>query len=199
MQDGDPPPTLTFLLFFVAVSFVFLGRESFRAIAFPVGFLIFTVPFPGFLQRWMECFFQYSSAQAADALFRMSDTPILRQGLVFNLPGFSFEVAPQCSGIHSTLILFITSLLVGHLFLRLPWNRVLLASGLIPLAILRNGLRIFIIGQLCFRVSPGMIDSYIHRQGGPVFFAMSLIPFFLLLVILRKSESKSGQAGKDVN
>jgi len=53
--------------------------------------------------------------------------------------------------------------------------------------------------QLCVRVSPGMIDSYVHRHGGPIFFAMSLIPFFLLLVILRKSESKkSGQAGKDV-
>jgi hypothetical protein len=71
-------------------------------------------------------------------------------------------------------------------------------SGVIPLAILRNGLRIFIIGQLCVRVSPGMIDSYVHRHGGPIFFAMSLIPFFLLLVILRKSESKSGQADKDV-
>ena len=191
--------TLSFLLFFVAASFVFLGRKTLRTITFPVGFLIFTGPLPGFLQRWMECFFQYSSAHVADVLFRMSDTPIFRQGLVFSLPGFSFEVAPECSGIHSTLILFITSLLVGHLFLRLPWNRVLLASAVIPLAILRNGLRIFIIGQLCVRVSPGMIDSYIHRQGGPIFFAMSLIPFFLLLVILRKSESKSGQAGKDVN
>src|SRR5262249_56535760 len=35
------------------------------------------------------------------------------QGLVFDLPGFSLEVAPECSGIHSTLVLFITSLLAG--------------------------------------------------------------------------------------
>jgi exosortase C (VPDSG-CTERM-specific) len=184
--------TLSFLLFFVAASFVFLGRETLRTIAFPVGFLIFTVPLPEFLQRWMECFLQYSSAQAADVLFRMSDAPIFRQGLVFNLPSFSFVVAPECSGIHSTLILFMTSLLAGHLFLRVPWHRVLLALAVIPLAILRNGLRIFIIGQLCVRVSPDMINSYIHRHGGPIFFAMSLVPFFLLLVILRKSESKSG-------
>jgi exosortase C (VPDSG-CTERM-specific) len=182
--------TLSFLLFFVAASFVFLGRETSRTIAFPVGFLIFTVPFPGFLQRWMECLLQYSSAQAADVLFRMSNTPIFRQGLVFSLTGFSFEVAPECSGIHSTLILFITSLLAGHLFLRVPWNRMLLTLGVIPLAILRNGLRIFIIGQLCVHVSPDMINSYIHRHGGPIFFALSLIPFFLLLAFLRKSERR---------
>jgi hypothetical protein len=33
-----------------------------------------------------------------------------------------------------------------------------------------------------------MIDSPIHHQGGPLFFALSLIPFFLLLLFLRKSE-----------
>ena len=189
--------TLSFLLFLLAGSFVFLGRETLRTIAFPVGFLIFTVPFPGFLQVWTECFLQQSSAQAADVLFRISATPIFRQGLVFVLPGFSLEVAPECSGIHSTLVLFITSLLAGHLFLRASWNRALLTLGVMPLAILRNGLRIFIIGQLCVRVSPDMIDSYVHHHGGPLFFALSLIPFFLLLVILRKSESKSGQAAKD--
>jgi hypothetical protein len=43
-----------------------------------------------------------------------------------------------------------------------------------------------------------MINSYIHRHGGPIFFALSLIPFFLLLAIVRKSESRSGQGGKDI-
>jgi exosortase C (VPDSG-CTERM-specific) len=175
---------------------VFLGSGTMRTIAFPVGLLIFTVPFPGVLQGWMEWFLQHSSAQAADVLFRMSATPIFRQGLVFELPGFSLEVAPECSGIHSTLVLFITSLLAGHLFLRTPWNRALLTLGVIPLAILRNGLRIFTIGQLCVHVSPDMINSYIHRHGGPIFFALSLIPFFLLLVILRKSEFKSNHGSR---
>jgi exosortase C (VPDSG-CTERM-specific) len=182
--------TLSYLLLFLAGSFVFLVPEILRTIAFPVGFLIFTVPLPEFLQSWIECFLQQSSAQAADVLFRMSVTPIFRQGLVFGLPGFSLELAPECSGIHSTLVLFITSLIAGNLFLRAPRNRVLLTLGVIPLAILRNGLRIFIIGQLCVRVSPDMINSYIHRHGGPIFFALSLIPFFLLLVTPRKSERR---------
>ena len=182
--------TFSYLLFFVAGSFAFLGLEALRTIAFPVGFLIFTIPFPGFLQSWIERFLQQSSAQAADVLFWMSATPIFRQDLAFDLPGFSLKVAPECSGIHSTLVLFITSLLAGHLFLRAARNRMLLTLGVIPLAILRNGLRIFIIGQLCVRISPDMINSYIHRHGGPIFFALSLIPFFLLLVILRKSERR---------
>jgi exosortase C (VPDSG-CTERM-specific) len=183
--------TLSFLLSFVAGSFVFLGRETLRTIAFPLGVLIFIIPFPGFLQGWIECFLQQSSAQAADMLFWMSATPIFRQGPILELPGFSLQVAPECSGIHSTLVLFITSLLAGHLFLRSAWHRALLTLSVIPLAILRNGLRIFTIGQLCVRVSPDMINSYIHRHGGPIFFALSLIPFFLLLFILRTSERRA--------
>jgi len=58
----------------------------------------------------------------------------------------------------------------------------------IPLGILRNGFRIFVIGQLCVHIGPQMLYSAIHRQGGPLFFALSLVPFFLLLIVLRKSD-----------
>ena len=116
--------------------------------------------------------------------------PVFRQGLEFQLPGFALLVAPECSGIHSSLVLFITSLLAGYLFLKTPTRRVLLTVAVIPLALLRNGFRVFVIGELCVNVSPDMINSPIHNRGGPIFFALSLIPFFLLLYWLRRSEAK---------
>jgi len=33
-----------------------------------------------------------------------------------------------------------------------------------------------------------MIHSAIHHEGGPVFFALAMVPFFLLLIFLRRSE-----------
>jgi exosortase/archaeosortase family protein len=66
-----------------------------------------------------------------------------------------------------------------------------LTLAVIPLALLRNGFRVFTIGQLCINIGPHMIDSFIHKKGGPIFFALSLVPFFLILVFLRKSELKS--------
>ena len=85
--------------------------------------------------------------------------------------------------------LFITSLLAGHLFLRSPWKKTALALAVVPLAILRNGFRIFTIGMLCVHVDPAMIKSPVHTRGGPLFFVLSLAPFFLFLWWLRKSES----------
>jgi exosortase/archaeosortase family protein len=116
--------------------------------------------------------------------------PVLRQGIDFQFPGFALEVAPQCSGIHSSLVLFITSLLAGHLFLRSPWRRGALTLAVIPLGIMRNGLRVLVLGELCVNVSPEMINSPIHHHGGPLFFVLSLGPFFLLLFLLRRAESK---------
>jgi exosortase/archaeosortase family protein len=92
----------------------------------------------------------------------------------------------------------ITSLLAGYLFLRRTSLRVILALSIVPLAILRNGFRIFVIGELCVHISPTMIDSFIHRKGGPIFFALSLIPFFLLLVFLRKRDFNGSKvSGKE--
>jgi exosortase/archaeosortase family protein len=100
------------------------------------------------------------------------------------------QVAKECSGIHSSWVLFITGLLASHLFLRTRWRKIVLVAFVIPLGILRNGFRIFVIGMLCVHIGPYMIGSMIHRQGGPFFFALSLVPLFLLLLWLRRRERR---------
>jgi exosortase C (VPDSG-CTERM-specific) len=180
--------TLAFLLFFTSGGFLFLGRKNMRVMAFPVCFLIFMIPLPAMLRHAIESSLQSGSAAVAEWFFMLSNTLYFREGMFFQLTGITLEVAPECSGIHSSMALFITSLLAGHLFLRRPWKRIVLALVVIPLAILRNGFRIFVIGELCVHIGPEMINSPIHRHGGPLFFILSLIPFFLLLIYLRKSE-----------
>jgi exosortase C (VPDSG-CTERM-specific) len=182
--------SLSFVLFFVSICVFCLGRETLSSLAFPLCFLVFIVPFPAFLVGGIETFLQYTSAITAHALFVVTGMPVFRDGLSFQLPGMHLQVAPECSGIHSTLVLFITSLVAGELFLRAPWKRALLAVAVIPLGIIRNAVRICTIGFLCVHVSPEMINSPIHRRGGPLFFLVSLVPLFLLLHYLRRSELK---------
>ena len=172
-----------------------LGEATLRAIAFPGAFLLFAAPIPSRLHDWIEQWLQYASADAAHLMFSVSGTALFRQGLVFHLPGFVFEVAPECSGIHSTLVLFITALLAGYLLLRTNSRRALLVLAVIPVALLRNGLRIFIIGELCTHIGPEMIDSYIHRHGGPIFFVLSLVPLYFCLAVLQKSEFRKAARG----
>ena len=193
--DSLPFKILAFLFFLSASCAWFLGRNTLRALAFPLAFLVFMVPFPDAVRNGLETFLQYGSAYMAHIMFKIAGTTVFYDDLLFRLPGINLEVAPECSGIRSSLALFITSVVAGHFFLRSPWKCALLTLAVIPLAIIRNGFRIFTIGELCVHISPDMIHSYIHRHGGPIFFALSLIPFLLLLRFLYKSE----QPGKPSN
>jgi exosortase C (VPDSG-CTERM-specific) len=185
---------IAFLLCFLGICGWFLGRQFLRSNAFALGFLVFMVPIPTAAIRGIDTFLQYGSAAVARGFFTVTGTPFLQDGLVFQLPGISMQIAPECSGIHSSLVLFITSLLASYFFLRTPWKQAAFILAVIPLAILRNGFRVFTIGELCIHVGPHMINSPIHRKGGPLFFALSLIPLFLLLVVLQKSERAGGRS-----
>jgi exosortase C (VPDSG-CTERM-specific) len=180
--------SLALVFFVVGICLFFVGRNTIGAIAFPLAFLLFMAPFPSALTHWMESALQSGSADAAHLFFQLRGATVFRHELFFELPGIRLLVAPECSGIHSTLALFITSLLAGHFFLKSPWKRALLTSVVIPIAIFRNGLRIFTIGQLCVHIGPEMIDSFIHKHGGPIFFMISLVPFFLVLFLMIKLE-----------
>ena len=183
--------TLSFLCCLAAGGFLFLGRDWMRAAAFPLAYLIFMVPMPDPMADALETASKYASAEMANVLFHLSGTPFLRAGLIFQLPNIKIEVAQECSGIRSSWVLLMTSILAANLFLKTPWRRFALVVFVIPLAILRNGFRILVIGLLCVNVGPQMIHSVIHRRGGPVFFVLSLIPLLLALWCLHKGEGRA--------
>ncbi|PYK69698.1 MAG: hypothetical protein DME44_13670 [Verrucomicrobia bacterium] len=67
------------------------------------------------------------------------------------------------------------------------------------MGLLRNGVRILTISLLCVHIGPQMINSVIHRRGGPFFFAASLIPLFLLLWWLRRGEVTATRRNSDTD
>jgi exosortase C (VPDSG-CTERM-specific) len=186
---------LAFVSLVAAGGFLFLGSKWMAVAAFPFGFLIFMVPLPDAAVAWLERASALASAEAAALYFAIAGTPLVRHGTVFELPGIVLEVAQECSGIRSSWVLVITSVLASHLFLKSPWRRLVLVAFVIPLGILRNGFRVFVIGMLCVQVGPHMVDSVIHRRGGPFFFALSLIPLFMLLWWLRRGERRAAAPG----
>lgn len=171
----------------------FLGRGSLRILGFPLAFLVFLAPFPVAVETGIETVLQHGSSWVAHRFLDLSGMPTYREGTFFQLPGFSMQVAPECSGIRSTLALFLTSLVAGQMFLRSPWSRSTLALIVLPIALVRNGFRVFVIGELCVQIGPHMIHSWIHRQGGPLFFALSLIPFSLILYFLFRRDRLAGR------
>ena len=189
-NDGLTVMTLAFVSFVAAGGFLFLGPKWMAAAAFPVAFLVFMVPLPNPAVNWLEIASARASASTAQLFFQIAGVPVSQDGVVLTIPGLTLEVAKECSGIHSSWVLFISSLLTAHLFLKTRWRRIVLVAFVIPLGILRNGFRILVIGLLCVYVGPYMINSPIHHRGGPLFFALSLIPLFILLWWLWHQEQR---------
>jgi exosortase C (VPDSG-CTERM-specific) len=188
VADSLAWPMLALVLFVTGAGFLFLGGAMMRVLAFPFSLLVFMVPFPDGLRVAIETWLQHASADAASWMFALAGMPVYHNDLVFQLPDITLQIAPECSGIHSSMVLLIVSLVAGHLFLRHPAKRAVLCLAVIPLAFLRNGFRVFVLGELCTHLGPQMIDSPIHHRGGPVFFVVSLVPFSLLLYCLMKSD-----------
>lgn len=114
---------------------------------------------------------------------------------MFSLPGFAIEVADACSGIRSTIALVLTGLLAGHVFLRDSWAKVLIVAVVLPITILKNGVRIVTLTLLAMHVDPGFLTGQLHHEGGIVFFLLGLVILAPVLALLRKSEARIHQAG----
>lgn len=193
-NDALSLATLSFLTLQLANALFTLGWPVLRSRFFAVAFLVFMIPLPLALTGFMSIALQRASAEAADWMLALVQMPVLRNGLSFQMPGLAIQVAEECSGVRSTFVLFITSLLAGHLFLRTGWKKAVLALAIFPLGILRNGFRITAISWLTVNVDAGIINGPLHHHGGPFFFVLSLIPLFGLLWLFRRSDFRRSSA-----
>lgn len=174
------------------IGFLFLGVRWMRSALFPMAFLLFMIPLPDAAVWHLEEFLMVASAILSESVFNWGGIPVFRTGQVLEIPGISLVVAQECSGIRSTWVLFITSVVAAHLFLPTTTRGLILVGAVVPLGVLRNAVRIFVIGWLCVEYGPEMIHHWIHRKGGPLFFGASLVPLFLLAWALRWRKKRTG-------
>ena len=169
------------------------GWETFRKYPFPFLFLVFMIPIPGSILQKIIYALQVASTEVSDVLFGLSRVPYTRDGFVFHLPGISVEVAEVCSGIRSSLALFITSVLAGHFFLDKLWKKAILAAFVFPVTVFKNGIRIITLSLLGAYVDPKFLTgSFLHQSGGFIFF----IPALALLGLALWGLRRQGAGGK---
>ncbi len=186
--------SLAFVCFLVGIALFVFGAVNLRPHRFALFFLFFIVPLPDPAVTALSVALQHASAELSDITLRLTGMPVYREGLRFQMPGLLIFVAEECSGIRSTLVLFLTSILAAHLFLRTAWKQWLFVLIVFPLGVLRNAFRITTISWLTVNVDSGIIDSPLHHRGGPIFFIISLVPLFLVLWALRRTEPRVGKS-----
>jgi exosortase len=200
-QDGNWPlsvETFSVILVWLGGFLLCYGFVAFRAGAFPLLFLLLTVPLPdAVLDRTIHAL-QEGSTEIAYLIFQAVGIPVLRQGFLLSLPGVTIEVAKECSSIRSSMALFITCLLAAHFFLRTGCRMLLLVLLSFPLSLVKNGVRIATLTLLSIYVDPGFLTGRLHHEGGFVFYLMAMLMLWPVVVWLRKSEKPHGAVNSPV-
>jgi exosortase len=166
------------------------GQQAFSAGLFPLCFLVCSTPLPDPLRERVITFLQYSSAVVTDWFFSAANIPFTREGVIIVLPKVTIEIAQECSGIRSSLILVIAGLVLGHLFLRTTWAKIAMIILLTPLTIVKNAFRIFTLSTLGMYVDESFLSGKLHHQGGIVFFAVTFVVLWTMIWALQKIEGQ---------
>ena len=82
------------------------------------------------------------------------------------------------------MMLVVTSAVFAHLMLRTESAKILVVLLAAPLSILKNAVRIFTLSMLSMYVDHGVMHSWLHHQGGIVFFAISLVVLYFLIRLI---------------
>jgi exosortase len=181
--------TLSLLTFWMGSLVLCFGWPMFHTLRFPLLFLFFMVPLPRSLVEKMIYFLQSGSTEVASSLFRLFGIPVLQSGFVLSLPGINIEIAEECSGIRSSTMLLVTSLALAHLYLKSGWRQALICFCVVPLALFKNGLRVFVLSTLAVYADPSWLEGRLHRSGGVLFFALAMVVVIALIAWLSRLET----------
>jgi exosortase len=146
----------------------------------PALLLLLSIPIPAVLLNSLAFPLQLRASEMGAALLHWRNVPVRLAGNVLMLPGQSLFVTEACSGLRSLTALLALGVLVGGLWLRTVWARVVLVTVAIPIAMVLNGLRVFLTGFFVYYVDPSLGEGVMHYTEG---WFMFMIAFAILGMI----------------
>lgn len=160
---------------FCGVIVYFLGLAQLRKWWLPLGLVALSIPLPAVILGSLALPLQFKASQLGAHMLASRHVPVALTGNVIHLPGRDLFVTEACSGLHSLTALISLGVLAGGLWLATVWGRAILVLAAIPVAMLLNGIRIFLTGFLVFFVDPKLAEGFLHLSEGWVIFVVAFV------------------------
>lgn len=181
------PAIPVLIVLFIAFCF---GVKTLKRFILPIGFLVFMVPLPGFLDRTIGVFLKSVSSQVGGMIIRWSGLSVHVSGNVIDLGVTQLQVVDACSGLRFVFPLLALGVVYAHFFEKTRWKQVVCVAATIPIAILTNALRIGITGILTHYFGTEVAQGFFHDFSGWVIFMVAFAFLFLLGRLLRLIPSR---------
>ena len=161
------------------------GGAGLRIMLFPLFFMLFVIPIPGFLiDALTNGLKQHISAIAEIVLYQLG-YPIARNGVTLTVGPYQLMVADACSGINSLFSLFALGLI--YLYLQAYTSKLrnfLLFLVIAPIAILANIVRVLVLVLVTYYFGDEAGQGFMHGLAGILLFIVALVTLYLFDVIL---------------
>ena len=167
--------TMRFSLVIAIVALVvfYLGWRQLVAWWLPAVLLALAIPLPELIRSAIALPLQFRASALGASLLEWRQVPVELKGNIIQLPGHRLFVTEACSGLRSLTALLSLAVLIGGVWMRHPLTRVALLAVAVPIAILLNGVRVFLTGFLVYFVDPKLGEGFMHLTEGWLLFVVS--------------------------
>ncbi|HUO44274.1 MAG TPA: exosortase B [Burkholderiales bacterium] len=163
------------------------GWDGLRALWFPLLFLVFLVPLPGFAVDAITGPLKSQVSHVVEDMLYWAGYPIARSGVVLSIGSYQLLVADACSGLNSIFSLTALCLLYLHLTpVRSIARNVLLIMGIVPIAFVANVVRVTTLVLITYYFGDEAGQGFLHGFAGMVLFIAALLLLLAADAVLRR-------------
>jgi exosortase len=172
------PERASLLVMLFAAALAMGGWAAFRWTWPSILFLVFMIPFPGFVENGLMRPLQRIATMASTNVLETLGFFAKADGNVILLSEVEMGIVEACSGLR--MLSTFVALTVGACFLldRPNWQKVVIVLSSIPIALLCNIIRISVTG-VCYEVGYPELAKFVHDE-----VAGYLMPILALLLLL---------------
>jgi exosortase B len=180
----------------VACFYGFFGLEAVRRMWFPIVYLLFVVPIPGWVIDSVTGPLKSYVSVSATWILTKAGYPIVREGVTLYVAQYQLLVEDACAGLNSLISLTAISLFYIYILHNASWRYALfLMLWIIPVALLANLVRVMILVLITYHFGNAAAQGFLHSTAGLVMFASALIGIFAvdsLMTPVRKLLTRTG-------
>jgi exosortase B len=188
--------TAALLLAMVAVAYQYLGAAALKLLWFPILYLGFVVPLPGWFLDVITLPLKELVSEIVTNGLAAVGYPVGRLGVTLYIGQYQLLVEDACAGLNSLVSLTAIGLFYVYLIRGSnPAYSLLLLAMVIPIAIAANCVRVAALVLITYHFGNAMAQGYLHNFAGMVTFVSALLFIFMLdwlLTPLRRRLARDG-------
>jgi exosortase B len=163
----------------IGTFYSYFGGEALRRMWFPILYLGFVVPLPGWLVDQITAPLKSYISWSATELLQYLGYPIVREGVTLYIAQYQLLVEDACAGLNSIISLTAISLFYIYILHNASWRYSLfLILWIIPVAMLANLVRVLALVLITYYLGNEAAQGYLHSTAGLVMFATALLGIF---------------------